>query len=311
VTGREPTDSKTIGVVGLGLVGTAAAEVLLARGFHVVGFDIDHTRRAHLSTLGGRAATCAREVAQAAARVLLSLPDTKVVVEAVEGPHGLAQAEKPPHYIIDTTTGDPQETVNLAQRLQGRGIHLLDATISGSSDQVRRREALFMVGGDQAALEHCADILGALSEKVIYLGSSGSGSKAKLASNLVLGLNRLALAEGLVFAERLGLDLGSFLKLLKASPAYSVAVDTKGEKMVRQDFSPQSRIRQHHKDVSLILKYAHEAGQELPLTQIHLDILEQALAADEGDLDNAVVIREIARRRRTDRPAGKEEAPEG
>ena len=306
-TRDQPDASKTLGLIGLGLVGTAAAEVLLSRRFDIVGFDIDAARCAHLHTMGGRAVESPAEVAQAVPRVVLSLPDTSIVREVVEGPNGLIQAEKPPRYIVDTTTGDPEETARLAQRLEPRGIRLLDATISGSSDQVRNREAVLMVGGDKAAFERCTDIFAALSEEVFYLGLSGSGARAKLASNLVLGLNRLVLAEGLVFAERLGLDLKSFLELLKVSPAYSVAMDVKGEKMLRQDFTPQSRIRQHHKDVSLILQYARQAGQELPLSRVHRDILEKAMAAGEGDLDNAAVIREIARRRETHEDGPQEE----
>ena len=135
-----------------------------------------------------------------------------------------------------------------------------------------------------------------LSEKVFYVGPSGSGSKAKLASNLILGLNRLALAEGLVFAEKLGLELESFLELLKVSPAYSVAMDVKGRKMLDKDFVPQSKIRQHHKDVSIILKYAEKVGQQLPLSRVHLDVLEKAIEAGDGELDNAAVIGEIRRR---------------
>jgi len=306
----QPGASRTVGLIGLGLVGTAVAEVLLSRGFEIVGFDIDAARCANLRAIGGRVTASPQEIARAVPRVVLSLPDTNVVREVVEGPNGLVKAEKPPRHIIDTTTGDPKETIRLAQRLEQRGICLLDATISGSSDQVRNREAVFMVGGDKTAFDRCTDILAALSEEVFYLGPSGSGSKAKLASNLVLGLNRLVLAEGLVFAERLGLDLEGFLELLKVSPAYSAAMEIKGEKMLRQDFTPQSRIRQHHKDVSLILKYARQAGQELPLSRVHRDILEKAMAAGEGDLDNAAVIREIARRRETHEDRPEQEPPE-
>ena len=295
----QPGASRTVGLIGLGLVGTAVAEVLLSRHFEIVGFDIDAARCTNLRAIGGRVAASPQEIARAVPRVVLSLPDTNVVREVVEGPNGLVKAEKPPRHIIDTTTGDPKETIRLAQRLEQRGICLLDATISGSSDQVRNREAVFMVGGDKTAFDRCTDILAALSEKIFFLGPSGSGSKAKLAGNLILGLNRLVLAEGLVFAEKLGLDLKSFLELLKVSPAYSAAMDIKGEKMLRQDFTPQSRIRQHHKDVSLILKYARQAGQELPLSRVHRDILEKAMAAGEGELDNAAVIREVARRRET------------
>lgn len=153
-----------------------------------------------------------------------------------------------------------------------------------------------MVGGEKVAFEKCLDIHRALSEKAFYLGPSGSGAKAKLASNLILGLNRLVLAEGLIFAEELGLDLEPFLELLKVSPAYSVSMDVKGRKMLEGDFEPQSRIHQHHKDVSIILKYAEIAGQELPLSKLHMDILEKAIAAGDAELDNSAVIREIRRR---------------
>ena len=287
-----------IGLVGLGLVGTAIAERLLAVDFDVTGFDIDSGKRTHLEKLGGKAASSPAQVAQQVNRIILSLPDTNIVKQVVEGPSGILEAKTPPKYIIDTTTGDPEETIALAQRLAKRQIHFLDSTISGSSRQVRDKEAVFMVGGEKAAFETCRDIFQALSEKVFYLGPSGNGSKAKLASNLILGLNRAALAEGLVFAGKLGLELENFLEMLKVTPAYSAVMDTKGKKMLNDDFTAESRIRQHHKDVCLILKYAEIAGQELPLSRVHLDALGKAIEAGDGDLDNAAIIREIKRRKR-------------
>lgn len=286
-----------IGLVGLGLVGAAMAERLLAGEFDVVGFDIDPARCEHLKELGGKTLNGPAEVAQEVDCVILSLPATQVVRQVVEGPSGILKAETPPTYIIDTTTGDPEETAALAQRLAERSIYFLDSTISGSSQQVRDKKAVFMVGGDKAAFETCMDVFETLTEKVFYLGPSGNGSRAKLASNLILGLNRLALAEGLVFAGKLGLEPEAFLELLKATPAYSAIMDTKGKKMLNGDFTPQARLRQHHKDVSIILKYAEKAGQELPLSMVHLDVLEAAIAAGEGELDNSAVIREIKRRK--------------
>jgi len=287
-----------IGLVGLGLVGTAIAERLLAGEFEVIGFDIDSTRCQHLKDLGGNAVSSPAHVAQQVGRIILSLPDTNIVKQVIEGTSGILETKTPPKYIIDTTTGDPEETIALAQRLSERQIHFLDSTISGSSRQVRDKEAVFMVGGDKTAFETCLDLFQTLSEKVFYLGPSGNGSKAKLASNLILGLNRVALAEGLVFAAKLGLELQTFLEMLKVTPAYSAVMDTKGKKMLNDDFTAESRIRQHHKDVSLILKYAEKAGQELPLSRVHFDALEKAIEAGDGDLDNAAIIREIKRRTR-------------
>lgn len=301
--------TSSVGLIGLGLVGTALAELLLKRQFDVVGFDIDPQRHADFEKSGGEWADSPAEVASRVERVILSLPDTNVVEQVVEGPKGLLAAIPASScrktgagakYIIDTTTGDPERTMSLAARLARKGIAFLDATISGSSEQVRNRQAVFMVGGDKAAFEKCRDVFDVVTAKVFYLGPSGSGSKAKLASNLVLGLNRLALAEGLVFAEKLGLDLRAFLELLKATPAYSAIMDTKGEKMLKGDFTAQARIRQHHKDVSLILKYAEQAGQELLLSKVHLDVLQKAIDSGDADLDNSAVIKEL--RRRTTRP---------
>lgn len=285
-----------IGLVGLGLVGQVMAERLIAGNFDVIGFDIEPAKCEHLEQLGGKAVDNPAQVAEQTECVILSLTDTEVVLKVVEGPGGILESKRLPRYIIDTTTGDPDETAALAQRLAKKGINFLDAPFSGSSRQVRDKEITFMVGGNKAAYEQCMDIFQALGAKVFYLGDSGSGSKAKLASNLILGLNRLALAEGLVFAGKLGLDPKAFLELLKVTPAYSAAMDVKGKKMLDGDFTAQARLRQHHKDVSIILKYSEKLGQELPLSKVHLDVLEKAIEAGDGDLDNSAVIREIERR---------------
>ena len=287
---------ESVGLIGLGLVGTAIAERLLAEGFEVLGFDIDSAKRNQLVKSGGKTAESAAEVGERTQRVILSLPDTSAVAEVVEGAGGILETATAARYIIDTTTGDPDETTNLAKRLANDRIEFLDAPFSGSSEQLRNKEVVFMVGGQRPAFEACGDIFEALSGNVFYLGESGSGSKAKLASNLILGLNRLALAEGLVFAGKLGLELEGFLELLKVTPAQSAAMDVKGAKMLAGDFEPQARLRQHCKDISIILKYAQELGQELPLSKAHRDVLEKEIEAGDGDLDNSAVIREIERR---------------
>jgi 3-hydroxyisobutyrate dehydrogenase-like beta-hydroxyacid dehydrogenase len=284
-----------IGLVGIGLVGTALAERLVAGGWDVIGCDVDAARREHLNRLGGQAVETPAQVAREVRRVLLSLPTTDVVAQVIHGPGGIL-ADRLPAYVVDTTTGDPEQTESLARELAARGVAFLDATISGSSQQIRDGAGVFMVGGEARAFQACRDILDVLSGRVFYLGPSGSGSRAKLASNLILGLNRLVLAEGLVFAENLGLELAPFLDLLKASPAYSAAMDANGAKMLEGDFTPQARLRQHRKDVALIVKYARAAGQQLPLSEVHLDILDQAIEAGDGDLDNSAVIRQLRRR---------------
>ena len=285
-----------IGLIGLGLVGQEIAERLISEQFDVVGFDIAPAKCEHLEQLGAKAVDNPAQVVEQTDRVILSLPNTDVVLKVVEGPDGILEAKTSPRYIIDTTTGDPDETAALAQRLAKKNIYFLDAPFSGSSRQVKDKEITFMVGGDKTAYEKCMDIFQTLAAEVFYLGASGNGSRAKLASNLILGLNRLALAEGLVFASKLGLDSKAFLELLKVTPAYSAAMDVKGKKMLDGDFTTEGRLSQHHKDVSIILKYSEKLDQELPLSSVHLDVLKKAIEAGDGDLDNSAVIREIERR---------------
>jgi 3-hydroxyisobutyrate dehydrogenase-like beta-hydroxyacid dehydrogenase len=120
-------------------------------------------------------------------------------------------------------------------------------------------------------------------------------ARAKLATNLVLGLNRTALAEGMVFAESLGIAPAAFLELVLATPASSEAAKVKGAMMVTENFAPQSRIRQHLKDVQIMLAMANASEQELPLSQTHAKLMQSAIQAGDGELDNAAIIQQIRR----------------
>lgn len=284
-----------IGLIGIGLVGTALAQNLLSNGFFVVGYDIAPDRCAALEKIGGLSVSSPTEIAKKVNRVILSLMSTEIVCEVLLGPTGLLQSRTTPHYIIDTTTGDPDSTVEIALELKKQKIFYLDSPISGSSAQIQKRKGVVMVGGDAHAFADCRDLYQAIAEEFVHVGPSGSGSRAKLVSNVILGLNRLVLAEGLVYAERFGFDLEALLVLLKKTPAYSCAMDVKGEKMIKGDFKPQSRIRQHLKDLDIALSYADKLRQPLPLTQLHRNILKAAIDAGYGDLDNAAVIQHMRR----------------
>jgi 3-hydroxyisobutyrate dehydrogenase-like beta-hydroxyacid dehydrogenase len=135
-----------------------------------------------------------------------------------------------------------------------------------------------------------------LFPKRFHVGRAGDGGRTKLAVNLILGLNRLALAEGLVFAQRLGLDAEPFLGVARASAAYSQVMDTKAHKMIASDFRPEGRARQTLKDVHLMLDQAEKIGQSLPTLEVHCQVLEACVRAGEGDLDNSVIVQEIRRR---------------
>lgn len=279
-----------IGLIGVGLMGTALAERLREDRFDVLGWDVSPERREALTTVGGRAADSAEQVLANCVRVVLSLPSHETVAGV------LSSAEdqlRPGQIVIDTSTGDPDAAVQQAARLARRGVEYLDATISGSSQQLRDRTAVFLVGGTKPAYDVCQDIFRCLTAKLQHVGPAGSGARMKLVTNLVLGLNRAALAEGLWFAQLLGLDPQQTLFLLRESMSYSRIMDTKGEKMLNEDFTAQAKLSQHLKDVHLMLSAAAQAEATLPLTQTHRQLLEAAMQMGLGDQDNSAVLTAI------------------
>jgi 3-hydroxyisobutyrate dehydrogenase-like beta-hydroxyacid dehydrogenase len=204
---------------------------------------------------------------------------------------------KPGQILIDTTTGDPAQTSDLGKQLAEQGVQYLESPIAASSEQTRRGEALAMIAGDVHAFEQCRKVIDCLAPKSFYLGPWGAATKMKLVNNLVLGLNRVALAEGLVFAKAIGMDPRTALGVLQAGNAYSVVMDVKGQKMLDKEFSPQGKLSQHLKDVRLILEEAHRAGIELPLSQVHRELLLAAEAAGFGEQDNSAIIHAVEQAR--------------
>src|SRR5262249_22226413 len=146
----------------------------------------------------------------------------------------IAPQLRPGTIVIDTTTGAPKNAEALAERLSAAGIDYLDATIGGSSRQVRTREAIVICGGAESAFAGCGDLFQHCCRLAFHVGPAGSGARMKLVINLVLGLNRAVLAEGLEFARASGIDPYLALEILKASPAYCRAMDTKGLRMLNE-----------------------------------------------------------------------------
>jgi putative dehydrogenase len=290
---------KPVGLIGAGLMGTACAKRLLAAGFEVLGYDVDANKLGALAELGARAAGSAAEVARACDRAVLAVFNTDQVEETIEGPQGLLSSRSrgaPPITAICVSTCDPDRIAALAARLPADRLRYVEAPVSGTSEQTARGDALGLVGGDPAAAESARDVIEAICPRWHHIGPAGSGGRAKLAINLILGINRAALAEGLVFAERMGLAAESFLKVARESAAYSQAMDIKGGKMVSGDFSPQGYVTQSLKDFSLMLEQARRLRQRLPLGELYASLMEGCVAAGEGGLDNSAVIREIRRR---------------
>jgi len=279
-----------IGLVGLGLVGSALAERFAAAGFSVVGYDIDESRLEALRDILVEEAGSPLQVARKARRIVLSLPDSSIVEEVIEGSNGVVHGSNYDTVIIDTTTGDPVRTVELAKRLRSRGINYLDATIVGSSQQVRSGEVILMVGGDEGISNSQRDVFDTFASEVFWMGANGKGAETKLVVNLILGLNRLVLAEGLSLGTKAGIDPERLLEVLRSSSAYSRVMDVKGDKMITRDFKTQARLRQHLKDVGLIMDMGQRIQARLPLSHLHAELLSEAVTAGYGDDDNSAIV---------------------
>jgi 3-hydroxyisobutyrate dehydrogenase-like beta-hydroxyacid dehydrogenase len=289
--------SGPVGLIGLGLLGQALAQRLIGAGFAVTGFDIEATKGAALAKLGGRPVASIADVARQSAPIVLAVFSTDQVEEVIERDLIGALGERSNKILLCASTCDPDRIAALAKRVVARGLRFLETPVSGSSGQVARGEGVGLIGGDPQTAAEVEPVLQALFPTRFHIGEAGDGGRAKLAVNLILGLNRLALAEGLSFAERLGLDAAAFLEVARKSAAYSQVMDVKGAKMVSGDFAAEGRISQHLKDVQLMLEQAARVGQKLPALAVHADVLEACVRRGEGDIDNSGIIREIKRRR--------------
>jgi 3-hydroxyisobutyrate dehydrogenase len=290
--------SGVVGLIGIGLMGTAFTRRLLDAGFKVVGFDVAPTRREELRKLGGEPVDSVAEVGRRADLYLIAVMTIAQVEEVVEGKGGLVESgdQKAERIALCASTCEPDRVASLAARAAARGFTFLDTPVSGTSQQVARGEGLGLVAGDHKAAEAAAAVLDAIYPRRKFVGAAGDATKAKLAINHILGLNRVALAEGLVFAETLGLDKATFLGVARESAAYSQIMDIKGDKMVEGDFSPVSKVSQHLKDVRTMLAFAAKRGQALPFLALLAEVLEACERHGDGERDNAITIEEIRRR---------------
>lgn len=286
--------SDTVCVLGLGLMGTIFARHFLTEGKTVAGYDPEPDRRNDVAAHGGAVFESVAEAVADAELVLLSLPNSIVMLEVCDQ---IIAAGVAPRLIIDTTTGDPNDSILAAAKLSDAGHRYVDATVSGNAAQFGERDVIFMVGGNPDDVLQATELLSPLARRVYPVGGIAAGSRAKLVVNHVLSINRTAVAEGLTVAEKAGLDLDPMLEILRDSAAYSRAMDIWGRRMVTADYDPPaSRIRQSHKDSRLINAHAEELGASHALVAVVRGLLSDAEAGGLGNADNSSMM-ELMRRR--------------
>lgn len=281
--------ARPVGLAGLGLVGSALAARLIEAGQAVLGWDPDPARRAALAEVGGTAADGSAALGRDCTSLIVAVFDLEQAADLISNlPQGERRAT-----LICVTTCDPDGAQRLAGLAAAKGWGFVEFPISGTSREIREGTATGLLGGDEADGATLASLLATVCPRYRRVGGIGAAAGMKLAVNLVLQLNRAALAEGIVLAERLGLDPATFLEVAQGSAAASAVMAGKGPKMIGRDFAPESRIAQTLKDAELILAAAAAAGQPLPLMRAGAGLLRWAVSSGGGDRDSAAVVEAV------------------
>jgi 3-hydroxyisobutyrate dehydrogenase-like beta-hydroxyacid dehydrogenase len=286
---------RRVGIVGVGLLGSAVASRLLENGFQVAGYD---TRPEQVEALRPRGLRVAGSIADASAEadaVLTILPSLSSVEEVVCGGGGLLETAPRGATLVQMSTISPSLTRRLGEAATAQGLGFLDVPVSGTSAMVARGDSLLLVGGDPESAAHCKPVLDAISPRLIHVGAVGMASLAKLATNLLVGLNTVALAEALVLGRKGGLDTARLLEILTQSAAASKMAEIRGPLMVTGSFEPQMKLELFLKDFGLMLEEGQRLGVPLPLTSLAQQLAVATAAAGRGGEDLASVITTLER----------------
>ncbi len=280
-----------IAVIGLGLMGGTLARHLLSAGFSVTVHDVDTAKTDALVRAGGKKPHLLAELGSEVDVIMLSLPNSTVVNDVVRNGLRLFDRDRRGLILIDTSTPDPNMSIELAAQLREKGIEMQDATISGTSEMFVEKDVIFLVGGREETFKQCEPIYAALARHAYLMGPNGSGGRTKLVTNLILTLNRMALAEGLTLARKAGLDPAQTLEVLKKSAAYSKAMDQKGERMVKKQFQPPaSRLASSYKDARLALALGASVDCPLPLMGFTVQVMASEMSKGHSEWDPATII---------------------
>jgi putative dehydrogenase len=280
-----------VGIIGLGLLGSAVAGRLRAAGRDVIGHDVVPERARALEAIGGRVAASAAAVAAAADPICVVLPSLAAVEEVVSGLASTARGRT----VVQMSTISPALTERLARECIARGVGFLDCPISGTSGMVVRGDGIIFVGGDHALYERWRPLLEQVLPRAVHVGGAGQAMVLKLVANLLVALNSAAAAEALAMVERAGLDVPLALELLVSSAAGSRMLEVRGPLIARREFPAQMKLDLFMKDLHLIQEAAGAVGAAVPLTEVAERLYAAAQAAGHGGEDLAVVVTALRR----------------
>lgn len=281
-----------IGFIGLGVMGRPMAEHLIAAGHSLVLHRVKDASQ-HLVDKGGRPLDSARAVAEASDIIILMLPDTPDVEAVLFGADGVAAGLGAGKLVIDMSSISPVATKDFARRVEALGCDYLDAPVSGGEVGARNAALTIMVGGRQEVFDKALPLLQLMGKNITLVGGNGDGQTAKVANQIIVGLNIEAVAEALLFAKKAGADPAKVREALMGGFAASRVLEVHGERMIKRTFDPGFRIRLHRKDLSLAVDAAKALDIALPNAVATQQLMNAAIARGDGDKDHSALIRTL------------------
>jgi 3-hydroxyisobutyrate dehydrogenase-like beta-hydroxyacid dehydrogenase len=275
-----------VAFLGLGIMGRAMASNLAKAGHEVTVWN----RTPGKDVEGARSAASPAEAARGAEVVWTCVSDTKAVEGLLFGPQGVEESLAQGMTVVDSSTISPSATVKFAERVRARGAQYVDAPMTGSKAAAEAGTLIFMVGGDDAAIESLKPLFAAVGKKLFRMGETGKGEATKLVMNLQIALIYEGFAEALTLATKLGVSAETLLPLIQASMVNSGVVEYKAPFVLKRDFSPNFPLRLMHKDILLALEAAKEVRVKLPGLETVEEIYEMATEDGHENLDYAATL---------------------
>ena len=280
-----------IGFIGIGLMGQYMARHLLEAGHPLTIWNRSAEKARDLLSAGAVWADDPKAVALSVDVVITMVTDSTASEEVICGTGGVLEGAHEGLILIDMGSIAPEMSRSIAARARAREVAMLDAPVTGNPKVAAAGKLGIMVGGPKTIFETCLPIFEVLAAKIVYVGNkNGTGTTLKLINNLILGVAIEAVSEAMVLAAKAGIDPQKVIDITSVGGARTGAMETRGPRMVRRNFSPGFSTNNMYKDLTSVMKLADECGATLPATSISWDILRAAKTQGKGDLDSCCVM---------------------
>jgi L-threonate 2-dehydrogenase len=278
---------RTVGIIGLGIMGGAISRNLVERGWAVLGFDTEPARRSELARSGVTIADGAGSVAARAAIIMTSLPNADAANAVATQ---IAACGQPARVVVELSTLTIADKLRFKAILEPAGHIALDCPLSGTGAQAAVRDLVVYASGDSAAIARCGDLFADFAKQSADLGAYGNGSRMKFVANHLVAIHNVASAEAMLLAERAGLDLNQVIEMVAPGAGGSRMFQMRAPMMAKRKYEPATmRISTWKKDMAIIAEFASELGCETPLFTSTQPVYAQAMAMGLGDQDTAAV----------------------